>query len=305
MLVGALAIAGIPILSGFFSKDEILWRTWQSGHPVMWAAGAAAAALTAFYMFRLVYLAFHGGFRGTSEQAHHLRESPPSMVVPLVVLAILSIAGGWVGIPHSLGQFAGIPNYFESWLAPALAEAPASGPAPVSIEEALRTRVHGTLRSTVGSGEANADGARPSGSETTTGRAMSAPGATGSGTEYAFMLLAIAIAVAGILVARTFYRKPSDLPARAAGAAGPLYGLVANKYWVDELYDATVLRAYYRTCDAFAAIDHWVVDGIVNVVGAFTELVGQVLRFFQTGFVRNYALFVFAGAVLLVWLLGR
>src|SRR5439155_15286627 len=62
MLVGALAIAGIPILSGFFSKDEILWRTWESGHPVLWAAGAAAAALTAFYMFRLIYLAFHGGF---------------------------------------------------------------------------------------------------------------------------------------------------------------------------------------------------------------------------------------------------
>ena len=76
MLAGALAIAGVPGLSGFFSKDEILWRTWEAGHPLLWAAGAATALLTAFYMFRLIYLAFHGTFRGTSEQERARKQQP-------------------------------------------------------------------------------------------------------------------------------------------------------------------------------------------------------------------------------------
>jgi NADH-quinone oxidoreductase subunit L len=131
--------------------------------------------------------------------------------------------------------------------------------------------------------------------------------------EYVLMLVAVAIAGAGIMTARAFYLPrgrettagASDLPARAASASGPLYPLLLNKYWVDELYDATVLRAYYRTCDACSWIDRWIVDGLVNAVAGFTELVGQALRLFQTGFVRNYALWVFVGAVLLIWVLGR
>jgi len=119
------------------------------------------------------------------------------------------------------------------------------------------------------------------------------------------MLLAIAIAVGGILLARRFYLGKGDLPARAASAAGPVYDLVANKYWVDELYDATVLKAYYGLCNLFHGFDAKVVDGLVNAVGATTEMLGQVLRLFQTGFARNYALYIFAGAVLVVWLLSR
>ena len=261
MLAGALAIAGVPGLSGFFSKDEILWRTWEAGHPLLWAAGAATALLTAFYMFRLIYLAFHGTFRGTSEQEHHLHESPASMVAPLVVLAALSVAGGWMGIPRSLGGFAGIPNTFEWWLAPALAVV--GGP-----------------------GEGGASRAADP-------------------MEYVLMLVAIGLAVLGILAARAFYRRPSTLPSSAARAAGPLYPLVANKYWVDELYDATVLRAYYGAAALADAFDRWVIDGLVNAVAAFTELIGQILRLFQTGFARNYALLILIGAVVLVWALGR
>jgi NADH-quinone oxidoreductase subunit L len=258
MFVGALAIAGIPVLAGFFSKDEILWKAWESGHPLLWATGAAAAALTAFYMFRLIYMTFFGSFRGTHEQEHHLHESPPSMVVPLVILAVLSIVGGWIGIPHALGQYAGIPNWFEHWIGPALASVPA------------------------------AEG-----------------GGHGGSMEYVLMLVAIVIAVAGILTARRFYRGGGDLPGRVAAAVGPLYGLVANKYWVDELYDATVLKAYYGICALSDGFDRWVIDWLVNAVAGFTEIVGQVLRLFQTGFVRNYALFIFAGAVLIIWMLGR
>jgi len=106
-------------------------------------------------------------------------------------------------------------------------------------------------------------------------------------------------------MAWVFYLRRRELPARVAAASGPVYPLLLGKYWVDELYDATVLRAYYRLCDFFSTFDKWVVDGLVNAVAGFTELVGQALRLFQTGFVRNYALWIFAGAVLVMWMLGR
>lgn len=110
-LVGCLAIAGIPGLSGFFSKDEILAGAFMKS-PVIYAIGLGTALLTAFYMFRLYATTFKGSFRGTHEQEHHLHESPASMTIPLIVLAILSIIGGYVGVPefmahgaHSLNEF--------------------------------------------------------------------------------------------------------------------------------------------------------------------------------------------------------
>ncbi|CAN5287893.1 NADH-quinone oxidoreductase subunit L [soil metagenome] len=119
MLAATVAIAGIPPLAGFFSKDEILWASWDAGHPVLWTIGFLTAGLTALYMFRLLFLTFHGGFRGTGEERSRLHESPPVMAVPLVILAVLSVAGGWIGIPHVIGgPLGGIPNAFEGWLAP-------------------------------------------------------------------------------------------------------------------------------------------------------------------------------------------
>jgi NADH-quinone oxidoreductase subunit L len=109
-LIGCLAISGIPGLSGFFSKDEILANVY--GHsPIMFVFGLAAAMMTAFYMFRLYFLTFNGNFRGTDEQHHHLHESPAAMTLPLVVLAIMSVVGGYVGLPavisehHTLAQY--------------------------------------------------------------------------------------------------------------------------------------------------------------------------------------------------------
>jgi len=110
MLIGTLAISGIPPFAGFFSKDEILAHTFMHSTP-MYIIGVVTAMFTAFYMFRMLYLTFYGKFRGTHEQEHHLHESPPSMWIPLAVLAVLSIIGGWIGIPealgghHELGQF--------------------------------------------------------------------------------------------------------------------------------------------------------------------------------------------------------
>ena len=121
MLVGCIAIAGIPPLAGFFSKDEILWSAYRAGGygRSVWAIGIAAAALTAFYMFRLYWMTFGGSFRGTSEQAHHLHESPPSMVVPLQILALGSILVGFLGVPVALGGGNLIEQFLEPVFEPA------------------------------------------------------------------------------------------------------------------------------------------------------------------------------------------
>ncbi|MFH1687030.1 MAG: NADH-quinone oxidoreductase subunit L [bacterium] len=116
MLIATLAISGIPGLSGFFSKDEILWKSYSShyGHPLLWVVGLVTAGMTAFYMFRLIYMTFHGKERMDDHTREHIHESPRSMTVPLMILAGLSVAGGWIGMPHIFGM----TNYFEEWLAP-------------------------------------------------------------------------------------------------------------------------------------------------------------------------------------------
>ena len=125
MLVGCIAIAGIPPLAGFFSKDEILWSAYRVGGygQYVWGIGAVAAALTAFYMFRLYWMTFGGSFRGTAEQAKHVHESPKSMIVPLQVLAVGSIVAGFLGVPAVIGHFFGLPNVIEHFLEPAFEHA--------------------------------------------------------------------------------------------------------------------------------------------------------------------------------------
>jgi NADH-quinone oxidoreductase subunit L len=119
-LVATLAITGIPLLSGFFSKDEILWKAYSStyGHPLLWLLGLTVAILTAFYMFRLFYLTFHGESNVTTEAEKRLHESPPVMIIPLYILAFLAIFGGYIGLPHALGGGA----WFEKFLVPVTAE---------------------------------------------------------------------------------------------------------------------------------------------------------------------------------------
>jgi NADH-quinone oxidoreductase subunit L len=121
MLIGALALAGIPPLAGFFSKDEILGKAWEDGHLWLWLMGSVTALLTAFYVFRLIYLTFFGAPRMSAEARHHLHESPAVMTVPLWILAGLAAVGGVLGLPAALG----FGNFLEGWLEPALASAPA------------------------------------------------------------------------------------------------------------------------------------------------------------------------------------
>ncbi len=285
------AIAGIPGFSGFFSKDEILWKAWSSGHRGVWLGLACAAGLTAFYMMRLVWQVFFGEFRGTHEQAHHVHESPRSMTVPLMVLAVLSVAGGWIGIPAVLTGGA-IQNRFEGWLGPV-----------------LHVAGHGGESAAVG--EAHHGGA---------------------GLELGLMALAVAIAATGLVAAWRVYRRPGTAERLAAGF-GPLYALVRNLYFVDELYDAAVIKPFYALCrfaraaDVWivdgavngvrnvtvglshlsSAYDSWIVDGAVNLVGFGVQGASKALRRLQTGLVQTYlAAMMFGVFVLMVlYTLGR
>jgi NADH-quinone oxidoreductase subunit L len=117
-LIGTLAIAGVPGLAGFFSKDEILWKTFEGHHYVLWTVASLAAFCTAFYMFRLLYLTFYGKFRGSHAAEHHVHESTKIMTTPLIVLAVLSVIGGYIGLPKALGG----NNPFEHWLEPVIAQ---------------------------------------------------------------------------------------------------------------------------------------------------------------------------------------
>jgi NADH-quinone oxidoreductase subunit L len=255
-LVAWLAIAGIAPFAGFFSKDEILAGAWFGGSPVIWWILAIAAAFTAFYMTRLVVMVFWGRFRGDQELWKHAHESPRSMTVPLIVLGVLSVIGGWIGIPKALTGADW--NVFHHWLEPVIT--PLGGG-------------HGAV----------AHGAVPH----------------SAATEVLLMGVAMAIAVAGILAARWIYTR-EGLPERMAQASGPLYNLVRNLYWVDELYELVVLRPFYAICRFFTAFDRWVIDGLVHATAIIAELTGQILKLFQTGLVRNYALMFIFGVIVIV-----
>jgi len=222
---------------------------------VLWGVGVVAAGMTAFYMFRLLLRAFYGEARYGEEAAHHLHESPRAMAVPLMVLGVLSVVGGWVGIPRSL-SFGADLNAFEHYLAPVFGE--------------------------------------------TAGQA----GTHSPGLEWGLMVLALAAVGAGILLAARFYLQKPELPETIAQRFPTLARLILNKYYVDELYQKILIGPYERLCEAFNAFDKTVVDGMVNATGTGAEVASQILKLFQTGSVRNYALFLFLGALALLWYLG-
>ena len=278
-MAATLAIAGIPVFAGFFSKDEILAKTFEAGYTglnhlgtlyfVLWGAAVVAALLTAFYMFRLVFMTFFGGFRGGHEAEHHLHESPWTMTLPLVVLAILSTVGGFLGLPEQLVH---LPNLIHDFMAPVVVTVGAHG------------------------GEAAAHGAEH------------VAHAVPLGLEWGLLVLSVVVASAGIALAWSFYFKdpqwsrPKALAERFTWA----YRALLNKYWVDELYDAGVVRPLHRLAVfCWKVVDVVLIDTIcVNGTAFVTELTGDVLRFLQTGNVRNYALSVALGILALAVILS-
>jgi NADH-quinone oxidoreductase subunit L len=280
MWVGSVAIAGIPGLAGFFSKDEILWQAYSSplGSTALWAVGLTTAAMTAFYMWRLMYMTFYGKSRVKPEVAAHIHESPRSMTVPLTLLAIGSVLAGWLGTP----KLWNLPEFFrgfEGWLAPLFAS---------------------------GSGEAAQEAAHS------------------TSLEWGLMGLSIAIAIAGIALARYLYVAKPEIPGRIEAAAGPLYKVLYHKWYIDELYDFLFVNGLCKGGGrALGAFDREVVDGGVNGAGWLTRLSAKIsmwwdtwiidgaVRFgsfsvkmlsypvclLQTGRVQAYALFVVVGVL--------
>jgi len=268
MFAATLAIAGIPGLSGFFSKDEILWQAFSSSHgsPVLWGIAALAAGITAFYMFRLVFLTFFGQSRMDPEVEKHAHESPWTMTVPLTILAVLSVAGGWIGIPAVLGG----GNLFEHWLAPVFHPA-----APMAAS-------HGAVAA------AGAHGAEA---------APHHPAAL----EIGLMALSVAIALCGIGLAYFLYRVRTAKPAEIAKAWPTLYDVVYHKYYIDEFYEWAVIRRIVNVSTGlWQMFDALFIDGIVNGAADLVRAAGDRVRRLQGGVVGGYAFSLLAGAVLLV-----
>jgi NADH-quinone oxidoreductase subunit L len=271
-LIGALAIAGVPLLSGFFSKDEILFHTFASGHTILWIIGLLTSLLTAIYMFRLVFLAFHGASPtasvapgtqhpapapGTQHQAAttqhsggHLHDAPPAMAWPLIVLALGSIVAGYVGLPHVLGG----SDWFARFLEPSF-----SG---VAIGEA----------------------------------------AEAADLELVLMAVSVVVAVSGIGIAFYFFLKHRAAADGVAARFAGFYRLLQHKYYVDEIYDATIVQPIRIVSQEglWKIVDVRVIDGTVNLVGRVVEGSSQELRRTQTGSVRAYAASLFLGVVLIL-----
>jgi NADH-quinone oxidoreductase subunit L len=271
-LIGTLAIAGVPLLSGFFSKDEILWQTYASGHTILWGLAVLTAFLTATYMFRLLYLAFFGerrqapGHGPQAPDAHghasHLHDAPPAMAIVLVLLAIGSVVAGYVGVPNVIMSGG---NRIEAFLEPSF-EAPGGLAEPVAAA------------------------------------AEHAPEGHDAGTEMSLMLVSTLAAFAGIGVATYFFRSKPQAADAVAAQFGGLHRLLLGKYYVDELYDATIVQPIKRmsTMALWRGVDAGVIDGTVNAVGLVVRGWSAVLRRAQTGSIRAYAMWFFAGVVLIV-----
>ncbi|CAH2032214.1 NADH-quinone oxidoreductase subunit L [Trichlorobacter ammonificans] len=265
-LLATIAIAGIPGFSGFFSKDEILWMAFANPlhgglNTFLWALGAIAAGLTAFYMFRLVFMTFFGECRIKAGAEKYLHESPAVIVIPLIVLAILSVIGGYIGVPKLIGDaLGGIPNYLEHYLHPVFANANAY----------MAANAHAAHHHS-------------------------------HALEWGLMGTSVVIAVIGISLAAYLYVTNPTLPAKFTAAFPALHRAVFNKWYIDELYDFVFVnpcKALGRFL--WKGFDVVVVDGLVNGVAHVVMSFGGVVRYLQTGQVYSYAWTMAFGVVVIL-----
>lgn len=239
-LIGCLAIAGIPGFSGFFSKDEILASAYAHGSAIYWL-GLIGAMLTAFYMFRLYTLTFLGTFRSTAEHEHHLHESPLAMTIPLVVLAILSIVGGYVGMPSVLDEH----HHLGAFLSSVVTN---SGGHHLSHE-----------------------------------------------TEWMLLGISTGVAVVFSIIGFVVHRKPVFKPSTG------LMSVLENRWYIDELYDAVVVRPLFRfsgLLDLYA--ERLGIDGAVNGIGKLVWWGSDRVRMLQNGQVGFYIFFMVLGITALL-----
>ena len=310
MTVATFAIAGFPPLAGFFSKDEILGAAFHREHggTILWTVGVITAGLTSFYMFRLWFMTFFGelklGAVDIGEEAHAaaapahaahgaashshghaddqshghggVHESPWVMLAPLVILAVLSFVGGWVGIP----QFMGGSNKFEHFLAPVMESGPAAhAPANVPVTENDTISTH----------------AGP-------------PSEENAGQEWLLAGTSVAAALIGLFFAWLLYYKRPELPDRITAKIHGIYLLVLHKYYVDEGYGTIFVKPLLAlsTVVFWRGVDQGIIDGLVNGAGSTSKSIGNELRRMQSGNIRSYAAWVAIGGaaviVFMIWL---
>ena len=275
MLFGTIAISGIPPFAGFFSKDEILWRAWSNGHPVIWFLLWCGAGMTAFYMFRLLFLTFWGEERMDEHTKHHIHESPKRVVFPLAILAVLSLIGGFVGFPG----WTGVSNRFEHFLEPVL-RMPESGEAA----------------------------ARLAGQEILLTALSVAMAALGIYLAYRFYVVKPGTAdrvtqrIRGIyeLVYHKYYvdqlydalfvNRTKDL-GRAC--------FFVDSHFVDGAVNGTAATTR-GTASLSRLFDTYIVDGLVNLIGWFNMMLNRIVTSFQTGLVQRYALVAVLGVIVFI-----
>ncbi|MFZ0634065.1 MAG: NADH-quinone oxidoreductase subunit L [Candidatus Acidiferrales bacterium] len=260
MFAATLAITGVPLFSGYFSKEAILDAAQNGPHAnlTLWLLGILGAMLTAFYMFRLLFLTFFGKPR-YDEHKVHVHESPKNMTVPLILLAVLAVGGGWFALPTMIGG----PDHFLNFLQPVFQSAPAAG------AEATATPGDALIKS------------------------LLAPG--------------VIVALIGFLTAWWLYIRRTDVPKKLAQSLHGLYTLLLNKYFVDEIYLALIVRPllWISTNVLWHIIDERVIDGAVNGVAFSAQGIGGEARRLQSGNARSYATWVVIGAVCItVFVLG-
>jgi NADH-quinone oxidoreductase subunit L len=249
-LVGVLAISGIPPFAGFFSKDEILAAAYLH-NPVVYGLALFASLLTVFYMFRMFFLTFFGKERAGHDVMHHIHESPKSITIPLMVLAVLSLVGGFMGVPEALGG--------SHWLASYLA--------PVFAPSVAVTSGHHHLSHS---------------------------------TEYALMGIVVALTVVLIVFAYIRYVKGNRVPA-ADTQVGGVQKVLANKYYVDEIYHAIVVKPLYWISATFADIvERLGVDKLVNLIGGSVVPASRGARLLQSGSIGYYIFVMVIGIVLIL-----
>ncbi len=262
-LMATLAIAGIPLFSGFFSKDEILFKAFQMGYAgqgyawAVWVIGIVTALLTAIYMIRSYILTFRGTERWPLAEELHPHESPSSMTMPLWVLGVLSVIGGFVGLPGVIAH--GEWNLIHHFLG-----APYGGPV-----------------------------AEPD------------VGYVSVGIEWGLIVLGSLVAIAGVSLGWRWYEKHGlAFDALLKNRLGGLYKLFAGKYFLDELYDRTIVRPLIDgAAEGSARFDERFIDGAVNGLGRIANGAAGVLRRVQTGVVQNYALALVLGVAIVLALM--
>jgi NADH-quinone oxidoreductase subunit L len=243
--IATLAISGIPPFAGFFSKDEILSAAFAQS-PVLYILGFGGALLTAFYMFRLLAMTFQGKFRGTAEQEHHLHESPAAMTVPLIILAVLSALGGFLGLPE---LFVKDGNLIDKFLSPVFEHSKQY----ITVNEVPQQ------------------------------------------TELILLIVSSVLIIIVAIWASNKYKKY-----QASGAESGIGRVIANKFYVDEIYNAVFVQPY-RSLSAFLnnVFDKKGVDGIVNGVGKTVNYGSRQLRLLQSGRVGSYLLLMVIGLLIL------